>query len=68
MSTLIPISFFDTNIAIRAQSATDSKHIGTPVTVSSFSQGEEVSLYRVEESGDLLLRTTSGRFIEGPEA
>lgn len=61
------IPFFLDTIKIAAHSATDAKHLEAPVTIATFAEGEAVSLYELE-NGELMARTRTGRFVEGPEA
>ena len=63
-----PIAFFDENITITSHSASEAEHVGRPVSVREFANGEPVGLY-LTTSGDLLCKTPGypGRFIEGVE-
>jgi hypothetical protein len=66
------IAFFVDDIAIRADEATDRRHLARPVTVREFAGRDRV---RMLDCGGGRLRLEAGaagspgfRFIEGPEA
>lgn len=64
---MVTVEFFDTQIKIKAHSATDSTHVGVPVSIESFSDGEPVLLYRVNDKDLYCIAKNTQRFIEGPE-
>ena len=62
-----PITVFDTNITIRAFSASNQEHIGRTVTIKEFAEGDPVGLFELPD-GELLCKTRGyGRFIVGVE-
>ncbi len=65
------ISFFDINITITPHTASESKYIARPVSISEFAGEQPCTLQKCLETGEYLVERVSGRrpwdFIEGPE-
>jgi len=66
-----PIPFFLDTITLLPHTATAAHHIGRPVSIREFANGEPVGLYLLE-NGEYLVQSKAhlvgpGRFIEGKE-
>lgn len=62
------INFFSDEITINAHTATHAEHIGNPISVRDFAEGQRVSLYELHNGDLMLIRDDAARtFIEGPE-
>lgn len=62
------VPYFSDDIKIIAHTATHAEHIGKPVSVREFANGQPVSLYTMHNGDLMLIRNDAQRtFIEGPE-
>lgn len=61
------VPMFDDTITINPHSGSPGVMLDKPVKIKEFAAGERVSLEEIEETGELLVTTESGRFLQGAE-
>lgn len=65
-TTLKPIPFFSDQIELDVHTATFGMHMGH-TAICHFCEGQPVSLYQIEETGEYYVKRADGAFMQGPE-